>query len=125
MRNICYTNRSFSTTLEGMSGSRLNPFESMILIIETISRKKSYAQILTIDAFYDLIVCKACNIGLPLEWAKGHCVKHRVAVVLSLNVIDLGQQCRILDLVEWKTRKNIGGMSGLDGVGQCIDETGV
>lgn len=72
----------------------------MILIIETMSRKKSYAQILTVDAFYDLIVCKACNVGLPYEWAKGHCVKHKVTVALSLNVIDLGKQCRVLDLAE-------------------------
>jgi hypothetical protein len=79
----------------------------MILIIEIISRKKSYAQILRVDAFYDLIVCKVCNIGLSLEWAKGHCVKHRVTVVLSLNVIDLGQQYQILDLVEWKMGENI------------------
>ena len=107
MWNNCYTNRSFSKTLEGMSGSRLNSFESMILIIETSSRKKVYAQILTVDAFYGLIVCKACNVGLPLEWAKGHCVKHRVTVAFSLNEIDLGKQCRILGLVEWKTRKNV------------------
>ena len=72
----------------------------MILIIETISRKKTYAQILAVDAFYDLIVCKACKVGLPLEWAKGHCIKHRVTVALSLNVIDLGKQCQVLGLVE-------------------------
>ena len=63
----------------------------MILTIETISRKKTYAQILMVDVFYGLIVCKACNVGLPFEWAKGHCVKHRVTVILSLNEIDLGQ----------------------------------
>ncbi len=72
----------------------------MILIIETISRKKTYAQILAVDTFYDLIVCKACNVGLPFEWAEGHCIKHRVTVALSLNVIDLGKQCQVLDLVE-------------------------
>src|SRR6266496_2100041 len=79
----------------------------MILMIETMSRKKTYAQILVVDVFYGLIVCKACNVGLPLEWAKGHCVKHRVTVAFSLNEIDLGKQCRILGLVEWKTRKNV------------------
>ena len=63
----------------------------MILTIETMSRKKTYAQILTVDAFYHLIVCKACNIGLPREWAKGHCVKHKVTVALLWNVIDLGK----------------------------------
>ena len=86
----------------------------MILTIETTSRKKTYAQILTVDAFYGLIVCKACNIGLPLEWAKAHCVKHRVTVGLSLNGIDLGKRSRVHDLVEWKACKNIRGMSGLD-----------
>ena len=90
---------------------------SMILTIETMPRKKTYAQILTVDVFYGLTVCKACNIGLPFEWAKSHCVKHRVTVALSLNVIDLGKRCGVLELVEWKTRKNIRGMSGLDGVG--------
>ena len=95
------------------------------LHVETISRKKTYSQILTVDVFYGLIVCKACNVGLPLEWAKGHCVKHRVTVALSLNGIDLGKRSRVHDLVEWKARKNIRGMSGLDEFHQCIDETGV
>ena len=63
----------------------------MILTIETMLRKKTYAQILTVDAFYHLIVCKACNIGLPREWAKGHCVKHKVTVALLWNVIDIGK----------------------------------
>ena len=63
----------------------------MILTIETISRKKTYAQILTVDGFYNLITCKACNIGLPREWAKGHCVKHKVTVAFSWNIIDLGK----------------------------------
>ena len=52
----------------------------MILTIETISRKKTYTQILTVDAYYNLIICKACNIGLPHEWAKGHSVKHKVTI---------------------------------------------
>ena len=63
----------------------------MILMIETMSRKKTYAQILAIDVFYGLIVCKACNVRLPLEWAKGHCVKHKVTVALLLKVTDLGK----------------------------------
>jgi hypothetical protein len=60
-------------------------------LIETISRKKTYAQIFMVDAFYKLIICKACNIGLPHEWAKGHCVKHKVTVALLWKVIDLGK----------------------------------
>jgi hypothetical protein len=63
----------------------------MILTIETISRKKTYSQILTVDGFYNLITCKACNIGLPREWAKGHSAKHKVTVAFLRKVIDLGK----------------------------------
>jgi hypothetical protein len=51
-----------------------------------------YTQILMVDGYYDLITCKACNIRLPHEWAKGHCVKHKVMVAFFMKkVIDLGK----------------------------------
>jgi hypothetical protein len=55
------------------------------LFIETIPRRKTYMQILTVDGYYNLITCKACNIGLPHEWTKGHCVKHKVMVAFLME----------------------------------------
>ena len=55
---------------------------SPYLFIETVSRKKTYVQILTVNVYYNLITCKAYNIGLPCEWAKSHYVKNKVMVTL-------------------------------------------
>lgn len=59
--------------------------QDYILTIGTMSRKKTYSQILTVDGFYNLITCKACNIGLPHEWAKSHSVKHKVTVAFLMK----------------------------------------
>ena len=93
------------------------------LFIEIIPRRKTYTQILTMDVFYNLITCKACNIGLPHEWAKGHYMKHKMMIAFSWNVIDLEKWSRILGLIKQKTGENIEGMSELDELYQHIDET--
>jgi hypothetical protein len=86
----CNCGRSFSRTdhfsshwkecqIQGLNSIRI------ILTIGTMSRKKTYSQILTVDGFYNLITCKACNIGLPHEWAKSHSVKHKVTVAFLMK----------------------------------------
>lgn len=90
----CNCGRSFSRTdhfsshwRECQIEGRARPLKNVILIyfIETIPRRKTYTQILTVDGYYNLITCKACNIGLPREWTKGHCVKHKVTVAFLME----------------------------------------
>jgi hypothetical protein len=55
------------------------------------SVRMSYADVLDMDLVYDLIVCMECHIGLPLEWAKGHChMAHKTMVSLTsmLLIVD-------------------------------------